>query len=422
MKILSKCTVVNCQMLKSQGLVDRLLYQKLELKLNNSLFHPSRLLGQISLKTSSVLIVGAGGLGCPAALYLAGAGVGCIGLVDYDYVELNNLHRQLLHVETSVGQSKAYSAAQNLRRLNSAIKIIPHHIQLSSENALDIIGKYSVVIDATDNLPTRYLLNDACVMLSRPLVSGSALQLEGQLTVYNYKKGPCYRCMFPTPPPPESVTNCGDGGVLGAVPGVIGVLQALEATKILLGVPGILSGRLLVFDAADSSFRSVYLRKRNELCCVCGDQPTITRLIDYEQFCRVKANDKEARVELLHATDRVSVTDYNMLRASRSPHVLVDVRTPTEFELCHIPGALNLPMKDLKKQDGILKLKKRVEQGQTGDGQTPPVFVVCRRGNDSQHAVLQIRKILRSLGGSVRDLEGGLQAWAQNVDPNFPVY
>jgi len=248
--------------------------------------------GQQTLKNSSVLIVGAGGLGCPSSLYLTGAGVGRIGIVDYDNVKLNNLHRQLLHSEISTGQPKVFSAADSLRKLNSSVEVTPYDIQIDSSNALDIIRQYDVVVDATDNVATRYLLNDACVMASRPLVSGSALQLEGQLIVYSYNNGPCYRCLFPVPPPPETVTNCGDGGVLGAVPGVIGVLQALETVKILLGHHGVLSKSMLLFDGSDCSFRKVRVRDRNPSCAVCGSEPSVTALIDYEQFCGSKANDK----------------------------------------------------------------------------------------------------------------------------------
>lgn len=378
-----------------------------------------RVAGQLTLKKSRVLIVGAGGLGCPSATYLTGAGVGHIGLVDYDRVETNNLHRQLLHAEYSVGERKAYSAADSLKRLNSSLQVLAYDIQLDSSNALGLIKDYDVVIDATDNVATRYLLSDACVLANRPLVSGSALQMEGQLTVYHYNGGPCYRCLFPVPPPPETVTNCGDGGVLGAIPGVIGVLQALETVKILLGHSGVLSKKLLLFDGSDSKFRNISLRDRNPSCAVCGDQPSTTALIDYEQFCGSKANDKDTSLHLLAETDRISVTSYNDNRAG--PHVLIDVRSPMEFEICHIPDSLNVPLKDLSTEPAVKKLRD-VVTNQHSDDKEFPVYVVCRRGNDSQKGVLALQKSLSDLNVSVKDIIGGLHRWAQDIDPTFPVY
>lgn len=375
--------------------------------------------GQQTLKNSSVLIVGAGGLGCPSALYLTGAGVGRIGIVDYDKVKLNNLHRQLLHSEISTGQPKVFSAADSLRKLNSSVEVTPYDIQIDSSNALDIIRQYDVVIDATDNVATRYLLNDACVMASRPLVSGSALQLEGQLIVYIYDNGPCYRCLFPVPPPPETVTNCGDGGVLGAVPGVIGVLQALETVKILLGHHGVLSKSMLLFDGSDCSFRKVRVRDRNPSCAVCGSEPSITALIDYEQFCGSKANDKAASIHLLDDIDRISACTYQGIRSE--PHVLIDVRSPLEFEICHIPESLNLPLKDLTSGEAVQQLKAVITE-KCSSGSDFPVFVVCRRGNNSQKGVLALRESLRGLDVSVKDIIGGLHSWAKDVDPSFPVY
>lgn len=375
--------------------------------------------GQQALKNSSVLIVGAGGLGCPSALYLTGSGVGHIGIVDYDKVKLNNLHRQLLHPETSTGQPKVFSAVDSLKRLNSFVHITPYDVQMDSSNALDTIRKYDVVIDATDNVATRYLLNDACVLTNRPLVSGSALQLEGQLTVYNYSNGPCYRCLFPVPPPPETVTNCGDGGVLGAVPGVIGVLQALETMKILLGHQGVLTKKLLLFDGSDCSFRNIRLRDRNPSCAVCGSEPSVTVLVDYEQFCCSKANDKHTSIHLLDDADRISAGTYHDVR--REPHILIDVRSPLEFEICHLPDSLNVPLKDLGSEQLVQQLKEVVTKNGSNDNDFP-VFVVCRRGNDSQKGVLALRESLSGLNVSVKDVIGGLHSWAKDVDPSFPVY
>lgn len=375
--------------------------------------------GQQTLKNSSVLIVGAGGLGCPSALYLTGAGIGHIGIVDYDKVKLNNLHRQLLHPEISTGQPKVFSAVESLKRLNSFVHITPYDMKMDSSNALDTIRKYDVVIDATDNVATRYLLSDASVLTSRPLVSGSALMLEGQLTVYNYNNGPCYRCLFPVPPPPETVTNCGDGGVLGAVPGVIGVLQALETVKILLGHQGVLAKRLLLFDGSDCSFRNVCLRDRNPSCSVCGNEPSVTALVDYEQFCGTMADDKHTRIHLLDDTDRISAGAYHGVHSE--PHILIDVRSPQEFEICHLPESLNVPLKDLALEQVVQQLKEAITKKCSSDNDFP-LFVVCRRGNDSQKGVLALRKALNGLRVSVRDIIGGLHSWAKDVDPSFPVY
>ncbi|KAJ6638409.1 Adenylyltransferase and sulfurtransferase MOCS3, partial [Pseudolycoriella hygida] len=404
--------------------------------------------GQLKLKRSSVLVVGCGGLGCPAALYLVGAGVGHIGLVDYDTVELNNLHRQLLHKETAVGVMKSESAKNYLSntvlsfdsinetilfnfalysvrnflcfspvdRLNSSIKISTHNVQLSSENAMNIINEYDIILDATDNVATRYLLNDACVLGGKPLVSGSALQFEGQLTVYNHDSGPCYRCLFPTPPPPETVTNCGDGGVIGAVPGVIGTLQALEAIKIILSLEGHLSGRLLLFDGIQASFRNVKLRGKQQSCSVCSDMATITKLIDYEQFCGMKASDKDTKLNVLCEDDRITVSQYDSIVKEKINHILVDVRSSLEFDICKMPSAINIPIKDILNDitfSGIMSNLKSNEK--------LPIYVVCRRGNDSQIAA----KRINDAGADeikAKDIIGGLHSWAKVIDPSFPVY
>lgn len=369
--------------------------------------------GQLKLKRASVLVVGAGGLGCPSSLYLAGAGVGHIGLLDYDEVELTNLHRQLLHTESTVGLTKVDSARAYLEELNSQIEVSTHHTQLTSDNALAFLERYDIIVDATDNVATRYLLNDACVLLKKPLVSGSALQLEGQLTVYNHKSGPCYRCLFPTPPPPETVTNCGDGGVLGAITGVIGALQALESIKIILGNDGVLSGRLLLFDGHQSAFRNLKLRGKKADCAVCSENASLTKLIDYEQFCSMKATDKDSHLSLLKPHERVTAEEYKSLLDRNVPHVLIDVRGANQFEICQLPSSINVPIED------ILKNRRNVaEECREGD-----VFVVCRRGNDSQLAVQHLAPLFEERGLSApRDIVGGLHAWARNVDREFPIY
>ncbi|XP_058451578.1 adenylyltransferase and sulfurtransferase MOCS3 [Malaya genurostris] len=372
--------------------------------------------GQLKLKKASVLVVGAGGLGCPSSLYLAGAGIGRVGILDYDEVELTNLHRQLLHTESTIGLTKADSAKVQLEELNSQIEIVAHHTQLTSDNALTIIEHYDIVVDATDNVATRYLLNDACVLLKKPLVSGSALQLEGQLTVYNYKNSPCYRCLFPTPPPPDAVTNCGDGGVLGAVTGVIGALQALETIKIILGNEGVLAGRLLLFDGQQSTFRNLKLRPRKKDCTICSDNPTLTKLIDYEQFCSMKATDKDSQLSLLEPEERITVQEYKQLSDSGIPHLLIDVRGSNQFEICQLPASVNIPIDDVlknRKTDDIL----------TQASQKLPVYVVCRRGNDSQLAVRHLAPLFQERGlDSPKDIVGGLHAWSHNVDHQFPIY
>lgn len=263
--------------------------------------------GQLNLSKTSVLIVGCGGLGCPVAQYLAAAGVGRLGLLDYDEVELSNLHRQVLHGEEDQGQAKALSAARAVKRLNSAVECVPYHLQLSPENALQLIQQYDIVADCSDNVPTRYLVNDACVLSGKPLVSASALRMEGQLTVYNYCGGPCYRCLYPVPPPPETVTNCSDGGVLGVVPGIMGCLQALEVLKIASGRGSSCGQQLMMFDAQDARFRSIKLRPKQAGCAVCGQTPTVTQLLDYEAFCGSAATDKCRRLRLLSRDQRISV-------------------------------------------------------------------------------------------------------------------
>ncbi|XP_015512629.1 adenylyltransferase and sulfurtransferase MOCS3 [Neodiprion lecontei] len=377
--------------------------------------------GQLKLKKSSVLIVGAGGLGCPAALYLVGAGIGHIGIIDYDEVEINNLHRQLLHSEESIRVSKVVSATAALTRLNSSVNITPYKMQLDSSNALGIVKQYDVILDATDNVATRYLLNDACVLTGKPLVSGSALKFEGQLTVYNYR-GPCYRCVFPTPPPPETVTNCGDGGVLGAAVGTIGVLQALEAMKIILEMSGVLAGRLLLFDGTETLFRNVKLRPKNQNCLICGDNSTIDKLIDYEEFCRAKANDKNPGLKLLKESERLSVKEYHKFAdSSATSHVLIDVRSHEEFEICKLPNSINVPFTQISKPNGHALVEQVIRSMRNGDTRID-VIVICRRGNDSQKAVKILKGLINDEAVNIRDVIGGIHAWAKNVDPTFPIY
>ncbi|XP_032111890.1 adenylyltransferase and sulfurtransferase MOCS3 [Sapajus apella] len=385
--------------------------------------------GQLRLATASVLVVGCGGLGCPLAQYLAAAGVGRLGLVDYDVVEMSNLARQVLHGEALAGQAKAFSAAASLRRLNSEVECVPYNQALTPATALDLVRRYDVVADCSDNVPTRYLVNDACVLAGRPLVSASALRLEGQITVYHYDGGPCYRCIFPQPPPAETVTNCADGGVLGVVTGVLGCLQALEVLKIAAGLGPSYSGSLLLFDALRGHFRCIRLRSRRLDCAACGERPTVTDLLDYEAFCGSSATDKCLSLQLLSPEERVSVTDYKRLLDSGASHLLLDVRPQVEVDICRLPHALHIPLKHLERRDAesltLLGEAIREEKRRTQEGAALPIYVICKLGNDSQKAV----KILQSLSAAqeldsltVRDVVGGLMAWAAKIDGTFPQY
>ncbi|XP_053988637.1 adenylyltransferase and sulfurtransferase MOCS3 [Hylaeus anthracinus] len=377
--------------------------------------------GQLKIKNSAVLIVGAGGLGCPAALYLASAGIGHIGIVDYDDVEINNLHRQLLFRETDIGTPKVNAAAKNLNCLNSNIKITPYKIQLDSSNALEIIKCYDVVLDATDNAATRYLLNDACVLSKKPLVSGSALRFEGHLSVFNYY-GPCYRCIFPKPPPPETVTNCGDGGVFGPVVGTIGVLQAVEALKVLLKMPHILSGQLLLYDGLETKFRNINLRAKNVDCPVCGEHPTIQKLIDYEQFCGAKANDKDPQLAILKEEERMSVEEYKeTLKLGTKPHVLIDVRSSEEFQICRLENSVNIPLNEINNNERIMLIKNKMQEMKKEHDEVG-LYVMCRRGNDSQKAVKHFQTMLSESNLEIKDIIGGIHAWSKKIDHTFPVY
>lgn len=315
-----------------------------------------------------------------------------------------------MHSECRLGASKALSVAAALADLNSEVRVSTHVTSLSSSNALDILAPYAVVVDATDNVASRYLLNDACVMLKKPLISGSALRFEGQLTVYNYEcAGPTYRCLFPVPPPPETVTNCSDGGVLGVIPGTIGVLQAFEAIKIIAGVGEVMSGRMTLFDGLDGTFRTVKLRKRRA-------DVAIEKLVDYEQFCGTGAHDKDEPLKLLEAKDRIKAKELADILKASDPPLLVDVRSAPEMDICAIPGSKNVPLSKLLGPEGV----ERVRQLIIGDG-GGKIIVVCRKGNDSQVATA---KLMRELGDAaqVKDVIGGLHAWAREVDESFPVY
>ena len=359
------------------------------------------LTGQQKLKAASILLIGAGGLGSPAALYAAAAGVGRIGIVDFDVVELSNLQRQIIHSTASVGRSKLDSAADRIRSLNPYVEVQPFEVQLTSENALDILRGFDVIIDGTDNFPTRYLVNDACVLLGKPNVYGSIFRFEGQASVFYAKEGPCYRCLYPEPPPPGLVPSCAEGGVIGVLPGIIGSIQALQTIKLVLGKGQTLIGRLLLFDALNLKFRELKLRK-NPDCALCGKNPTITELIDYEEFCGIRGEEHVP----LTTVPEVTAPDVKKMIDEKRPFVLVDVREPHEFDICRIPGSTLIPLGDLP---------SRMHELSSAD----EIVVHCRSGVRSARAV----ELLMKAGfRKIHNLKGGVLAWADQVDPSMPKY
>ncbi|CAG9577533.1 unnamed protein product [Danaus chrysippus] len=377
-------------------------------------------MGQEKLMSSKVLIVGAGGLGCPASVYLAGAGIGEIGIVDYDTVDISNIHRQILHTESDWCKSKAKSAAESLRRINSNIKVTPYTIEFKPENAVQIASNYDLIIDCTDNVPTRYMLSDLSIITKVPLISGSALKMEGQLTIYGYREsrnekssGPCYRCLFPTPPPAAAVGSCSANGVAGPVPGAIGSLQALEAIKLLVGRnrENLLVGRMLIFDGEDMTFRTVKLRPKNPKCESCSDHATIKQLTNYEVLCKMQSKEKDLDLNILPQSHRISATELSKsLNTQR--HLLIDVRSEAEYNMCHLEDSVNYPLEQLYGE----KFDLLVENIKNNDN----VIFICRRGNDSQIAADKILKVLPD--AKIKDLSGGLHAWAEQVDRRFPIY
>ncbi|XP_050360176.1 adenylyltransferase and sulfurtransferase MOCS3 [Nymphalis io] len=385
--------------------------------------------GQEKLMGAKVLVVGAGGLGCPAAVYLAGAGVGEIGIVDYDQVDVTNIHRQILHSESDQNISKALSAVESLRSINSNIKLTPYNIELNPSNALEISANYDVILDCTDNVPTRYMLNDVSVLNKMPLISGSALKMEGQLTIYGYRaetnlnqdkkyEGPCYRCVFPTPPPPEAVGSCSANGVAGPIPGVIGTLQALEAIKLIIGQTrdNLLVGKMLLFDGDDMSFRNVKLRPKNPKCEICSDNPKITALLNYEAVCRMLSKEKDLDLNILPSENRITAVRLAEALKATNGHLLVDVRSEPEFEMCNIDGAVNYPLEKLHGNHFDLLLNEI-------KGSCCQVTFICRRGNDSQIAAKKVLDVIEDeYKEKIRDLTGGLHAWSKYVDGAFPIY
>jgi adenylyltransferase/sulfurtransferase len=362
--------------------------------------------GQRKLKAARVLCVGAGGLGSPAALYLAAAGIGTIGVIDFDAVDLSNLQRQILHGTPDVGRSKLQSARDRLTALNPNVRVESYETALTSKNALDIFREYDIILDGTDNFATRYLVNDACVLLGKPNAYGSIFRFEGQASVFATKGGPCYRCLYPEPPPPGLVPSCAEGGVLGVLPGVIGTIQATETIKLILGAPGTLIGRLLLYDAWGMRFRELKLR-RDADCPVCGDNPTVRELIDYDQFCGVSPSAGPTAAP--PADFETTVLDLKRaIDAGRAPFI-VDVREPQEFQICRIPGAVLVPLG---------QVGSRVEEiAAAAEGR--PIVVHCKMGARSAKAT----QLLRERGlERAQNLKGGILAWIDQVDPRQPKY
>ncbi len=362
--------------------------------------------GQKKLKAASVLCVGTGGLGAPLTMYLAAAGVGRIGLVDFDVVDASNLQRQIIHGTSWIGKPKLDSAADRLAEINPHLQIDRYPVRLSSENALDICRDYDLIIDGTDNFPTRYLVNDACVLLGKPNVYGSIFRFEGQATVFHYEDGPCYRCLYPEPPPPGLVPSCAEGGVLGILPGIIGVIQATEAVKIILGIGTTLKGRLMLYDALNMKFRELKLRKNPE-CPVCGNHPTVTSLIDYEEFCGIpqaRAEEEAAQA----AVGEITATDLKRLLDHSADVVVIDVRNPDEYAAARIPGTKLIPLSEIERGPGVEQVRTLVNGSD--------LVVHCRSGMRSAKAL----QILQQAGISGKNLKGGIHAWSDEVDPSVP--
>jgi sulfur-carrier protein adenylyltransferase/sulfurtransferase len=357
--------------------------------------------GQLKLKQAKVALIGTGGLGAPLGMYLAAAGIGRIGLVDFDVVDFTNLQRQVIHGTKDVGRKKLDSAADTMLDINPFLEIDRHETALTSENALQILRDYDIVVDGTDNFPTRYLVNDACVLLGKPNVYGSIFRFEGQATVFATENGPCYRCLYPEPPPPGLVPSCAEGGVLGILPGTIGLVQATETVKLILGIGEPLVGRLLLYDALAMRFRELKLR-RNPECPVCGDHPTITKLIDYQEFCGIPNQVHEpAAVE-----GDIDPVDVKAKIDRGDSFVLLDVREPHEYQICNIPSAKLIPLGDLP---------KRVNELNSAD----EIIAHCKSGVRSAKAV----DFLKQAGfKKVRNMKGGILAWSDKVDPSVPKY
>jgi len=358
--------------------------------------------GQLKLKQAKVLCIGAGGLGSPLALYLAAAGVGKLGMVDFDVVDYTNLQRQILHGTSDVGRSKLDSAAATLEEINPNVEVVRHETRLTSANALELFADYDIVADGTDNFATRYLVNDACVLSGKPNVYGSIFRFEGQASVFATREGPCYRCLYPEPPPPGLVPSCAEGGVLGVLPGIVGAIQALETIKLIIGRGEPLIGRLLLFDALGLKFRELKLRKNPE-CPACGLHPTIDHLIDYDEFCGIRGQEEANTVSQI---PEVTPVELKQMMDEGRDFRLVDVREPHEYDICSIPGSVLIPLGDVPARMNELDSAQQI-------------VVHCRSGARSARAV----EFLRKAGfARIHNLKGGILAWSDQVDPSVPKY
>jgi adenylyltransferase/sulfurtransferase len=363
--------------------------------------------GQRRLKNASVLLIGAGGLGSPLGLYLAAAGIGKIGIVDFDVVDATNLQRQIIHGTKDIGRPKLESARDRILDVNPNVEVVLHQLRLTSENALDVIRPYDVVIDGTDNFPTRYLTNDACVILGKPNVYGSIFRFEGQVSVFHAEHGPCYRCLFREPPPPGLVPSCAEGGVLGVLPGIIGTLQALETIKLIIGQGDPLIGRLLLFDALTMEWRTLKLRK-NADWPVCGENPTVTELIEYLEFCGVPAYEEGPDTSADKDVPTITAGELQELHRRGENFRLVDVREPHEWEITNLEeyGAEMIPLDDILARMGELDTAEEL-------------ILYCQMGSRSAKALRQLRE---AGFRKVRNLKGGIRAWQAEVDPSLPKY
>ena len=359
--------------------------------------------GQEKLKQASVLLIGAGGLGSPLAMYLAAAGVGRLGIVDFDVVDHSNLHRQVMHATSSVGKPKVDSAKARVAEINPNVQVTTYNEAVNRDNILGILKDYDIVIDGTDNFPTRYLVNDAAVMLGKANIYGSIFRFDGQVTVFDPKRGgPCYRCLYPEPPPPGMVPSCAEGGVLGVLPGTVGLLQATEAIKLIIGNGKPLIGRLLLFNALDMTFRELKVRK-DPACPLCGEHPTITELIDYDQFCGMGRGNEEAYESAGAEIDAITLKEW---QDAKKKFALIDVREPQEFEIAAIPGAKLIPLS---------QLAARVSELDTAD----EIVLQCHHGSRSARAQAALAKFGFK---KTYNLAGGIDAWATDVDPSMPRY
>ena len=362
--------------------------------------------GQEKLCDAKVLCIGTGGLGSPLGLYLAAAGIGKLGLVDFDVVDQSNLQRQVMHGESTVGKLKVDSAKNRLADINSDVEVFPYNIRLSSENAMEIFKDYDIIVDGTDNFPTRYLANDAAVLLGKPYIYGCILRFEGQASVFYSKEGPCYRCLYPEPPPPGLVPSCAEGGVLGILPGIVGLIQATEVVKLILGKGETLVGRLMLFDALGMKFREMKLRKDKD-CPICGEIPTIKELIDYEQFCGIPSATEE---EAESAKWEISAEEVKRKLDGSDNFTLIDVREPSEYEICRIDGSVLIPLGEIEAM-GPQNLNSLSHNDQ--------IILHCKAGVRSLKAVNTLKRIGFN---NVKSMAGGIEAWSEKIDSSVPRY